>query len=290
MCSVIIPAHNESAVIERCLRAVLRSSEPPAEVLVICNGCTDDTAELASAFGDPVRVIEAAVASKSGALNVGDEAAGYFPRIYLDADIELSTDALEKMKRVLCEPGVLAAAPSPLFAVRDSSWSVRAFYRVWRALPYFAGGDMIGSGVYAVSRSGRARFDRFPSITADDGYVRELFAPHERRTLADTHFTVVAPRQLRHLIGIKTRSRFGNHELNRWSGGQLKPKSSHRGALLALPARRPDLIPSLPVYLYVVARTSVASRVKHWRRRQHIWERDSSSREIAREQPVATQL
>ena len=73
MISVIIPAHNEEVVITRCLQALLEDAPIDAmEVFVVCNGCTDRTAELARAQGYPVQVIEIPEASKVAALNAGD--------------------------------------------------------------------------------------------------------------------------------------------------------------------------------------------------------------------------
>ncbi len=53
------PAHNEAAVIERCLGAILADAPPGTpEIIVVCNGCTDDTAARARKFGAGVTVIE----------------------------------------------------------------------------------------------------------------------------------------------------------------------------------------------------------------------------------------
>src|SRR5690349_17015586 len=89
--SVVIPAHNEGTVIERCLDALFGGIDPAAlDVVVACNGCVDDTAQRARLSGHPVRVLELGQASKAAALRAGDEAARYFPRLYLDADVVLA--------------------------------------------------------------------------------------------------------------------------------------------------------------------------------------------------------
>ena len=55
MTQVIIPAHNEAAVIARCLDTLLEPPRPDRlDVVVVANGCTDDTADRARAFGPPV--------------------------------------------------------------------------------------------------------------------------------------------------------------------------------------------------------------------------------------------
>src|ERR687891_96542 len=74
--SVIIPAYDESARIGRCLDALFSGVGPGRlDVIVVCNGCRDDTAARARATGHPVRVIELPVASKAAALRAGDAAA-----------------------------------------------------------------------------------------------------------------------------------------------------------------------------------------------------------------------
>ena len=57
--NIIIPAHNEEASIGRCLSALLSGSHPGEfEIIVVCNGCSDGTANVARGFGSTVRVVE----------------------------------------------------------------------------------------------------------------------------------------------------------------------------------------------------------------------------------------
>src|SRR3954453_3171433 len=90
LASVVIPAHDEASVIGRCLRALLAGAEPgELEVIVVCNGCHDDTAAVARAHAPDAVVLELPAPSKPAALNAGDAEATRFPRIYLDADVEV---------------------------------------------------------------------------------------------------------------------------------------------------------------------------------------------------------
>jgi glycosyltransferase involved in cell wall biosynthesis len=48
MISVIIPAHNEEKYIERCIKFIQKAStHTSVETVVVCNRCTDSTADTA---------------------------------------------------------------------------------------------------------------------------------------------------------------------------------------------------------------------------------------------------
>ena len=157
------------------------------DVVVVCNGCTDGTANTARRFGSAVRVIETDVASKVHALNLGDQAARSFPRIYIDADVVITADAIRALASRLEQGDVLAVAPTPNVDVTCSSLLVRAYFDIRSRLPSSREG-IGGSGVYALSERGRSRFAEFPNLIADDMYVRVQFKPYERETLGLDHF------------------------------------------------------------------------------------------------------
>src|SRR5580658_5015807 len=58
MTTVVIPAHNEGRVIRRLLEPLIKGADPgEMDIIVVANGCTDDTAEAAASFGPAVRVL-----------------------------------------------------------------------------------------------------------------------------------------------------------------------------------------------------------------------------------------
>lgn len=281
MISVIIPAHNEAAVIARTLDTLTRGAAPhEMEVVVACNGCHDATAQIARSFGEPVRVIEVAEASKIAALNAGDAAARGFPRFYVDADVLLTFESVRAVARVLQEGAVMAAAPRMRVDLEGASWPVRAFYRVWLRQPYHVQGH-VGSGVYAVSRQGRKRFGRFPAVIADDEFFRLQFAPHERRVVEEAEFQIVAPRRLWGLIRVKTRSRLGLYQL-RTMYPHLRERRRKRGGR-AWRAWEVDAgtWPDAAAYVLVNLITRVRARLQMRRLARYRWERDESSRVAA---------
>ena len=49
MISIVVPAYNAAGVIGRCIDTVLRQTYPDFELLIIDDGSTDETAEIAAA-------------------------------------------------------------------------------------------------------------------------------------------------------------------------------------------------------------------------------------------------
>ena len=95
MLSVIIPASNEADYIGPCLSALFSGMQVAggAEVIVVVNGCRDDTATRARAMRPTARqagwrltVLERAEGGKPGALNAGDGATGGAIRMATDGD------------------------------------------------------------------------------------------------------------------------------------------------------------------------------------------------------------
>jgi glycosyltransferase involved in cell wall biosynthesis len=277
MTAIIIPAHNEAAVIGQTLQALLPQVREDDEIIVVCNGCSDDTAGVARRFEPRVVVLETEVPSKTNALNLGDRQAHSYPRIYLDADIVLGDGAVQKMVDALSAGPWLAVAPDPQMDLAGASWAVRAYYDIWLSLPYCRSG-MIGAGVYALSEAGRARFGDFPAVIADDGYVRAIFKEAERGRVSDARSVVHAPASLKWLLKIKTRSRLGGMELVlKFPGLLANEAKDYSGAMrgvLANPLKWPKVL----VYLYV----NLLSRLLAKRRLKNLagyqWEKDASSR------------
>jgi hypothetical protein len=211
--SVVIAAHNEAAVLGRCLDALLADPPPgPFDVTVVANGCADDTAAVAAARAG-VRVLDLPEPGKAGALNAGDAVAAGFPRLYLDADVVLSPGALPALVAALSGPDApLAVVPRRLVDVSGRPLPVRAFYAINSRLPAYRH-SLFGRGAIALSAAGRARFTDFPALTADDLYLDSLFESGEKREVDGVTSTVAAPRRTGDLVRRLVRVRAGNTAL-----------------------------------------------------------------------------
>ncbi len=93
--SIIIPAHNESSAITKTLVSIIDNRiNYPYEIIVACNGCTDDTAEIAGNY--PVQVIESEKSGMSFGKNLGAAAAKNDFFIFVDADTTLKTGSINR--------------------------------------------------------------------------------------------------------------------------------------------------------------------------------------------------
>jgi hypothetical protein len=274
---LILPAHNEESLLARNLSCLLDGLREDVSVLVACNGCTDATAEVARGFEPRVRVLELERPSKIYALNMADAELEGYPRIYLDADVEVSGDSMNRVIEVL-EAGAPAAEPIPTLDTDGAGLLVRAYYSVWQALHGQKPGS-VGSGLYGLSEQGRTRFGTFPQLIADDGFVRAHFAPEEIHWVQGAQSRVRTPRRLADLVRIKTRSRLGNLELQQAYPELWQQKVTGGGGLAQKARQLPlRLWPALLVYVpfQIWVRMRALRQVKNLT--EYRWERDLSSR------------
>lgn len=102
MFSIIIAVKDGMHTIERAIRSCLRQSYSDLEVVVVSNGTSDSTAEVAASIGDSrVKVIEIPQPGRSHARNVGLSASMGEYIVFLDADDEISPDMLSAARAII---------------------------------------------------------------------------------------------------------------------------------------------------------------------------------------------
>ena len=219
--SIIIPAHNEATLIGQCLKSLLASDPLPdgwqAAVLVIANGCTDATADIAQshtsqaiARGWSLTVIEEAGGGKLNALNIADEAACGTNRLYLDADVTLDPGLLWQLVGALDSDTPRFASGQPALTQAGSEIT-RLYGRFWQTLPFVTAG-VPGFGVFAMNAGGRARWGQWPDIISDDTFARLNFASGERvRVNAVYHWPMVEG--FTNLVRVRRRQNDGVKEI-----------------------------------------------------------------------------
>ncbi|NJD77578.1 MAG: glycosyltransferase family 2 protein [Candidatus Methanoperedens sp.] len=98
--SIIIPAFNEEVTISSCIESMLSLNYPSYEVVVVDDGSSDNTYDVASKFSaNGVKVIRQQNTGKPGAINTGIKSASGEIVITVDADSKLHPDALRWISR-----------------------------------------------------------------------------------------------------------------------------------------------------------------------------------------------
>ena len=90
MISIIIPAHNEEDYIEKTLQNISEQTLKEKEIIVVCNGCTDNTAKIAKKHTS--KVFELKNPNLVEARNYGADKAKYPKLLFLDADTLFQKD------------------------------------------------------------------------------------------------------------------------------------------------------------------------------------------------------
>ncbi|GAA3437145.1 glycosyltransferase [Kutzneria kofuensis] len=271
MTSVVIPAHNEEAVLGRCLSTLLADAdEDEFDVVVVPNACTDKTADVAREYG--VRVVETPYGGKAHALRLGDDVCRDFPRVYLDADIELSTRSVRELVAALERPGILACAPVPRWDLSGSSWIARRVHRVHDRL-IAPSRVLAGVGVYVLSKAGHAKAFPLPDVISDDGWVHRSFTPLERTIVPSAHSVVRPARTVRAHLRRRMRVRQGNRQLAEM--GRPAPEGRlSLSALGSLITRRSVSVVDAACYLTVLVVDKILTR----RQAEVDWSTDASTR------------
>ncbi|MEU9183990.1 glycosyltransferase [Streptomyces sp. NPDC048484] len=135
--SVIVPAYNEKECIANTLKSLAQSTHP-IEIIVVDDGSTDDTSEIARSAAESfgmtnVRVIRQENAGKPAALNNGVRNASYDIVVMMDGDTVFEPDAVHQLVQPFADPGVGAVAGNAKVGNRDT------IIGAWQHIEYVMG-------------------------------------------------------------------------------------------------------------------------------------------------------
>ncbi len=190
MISIVVPAYQEESRVGQTIRALsayLESQDPGAEIILVCDGCTDRTAEVATAaFSAPscrLHVIELARNKGKGhAVRAGVEKASGEYVFFTDADLAFAPDLIrEFVARLAAGADVVIAQRRP--GERYAGTPRRALGAVSRAL--------VGGLVLPGIPDSQAGFKGFTRHAALDLFSRLTI----QRFLFDLEILVMARRR-----------------------------------------------------------------------------------------------
>jgi len=233
--TVIIPAYNEAASVGDTVRSVLEQTTAPARVIVVDDGSTDDTANVARQAGAQVITPPANTGSKAGAQNV---ALDYVETPYcmaIDADTTLAPDAIERLLGPLHFDEELAATCGFVVPRHVSSVWERGRYveyllsfTFYKPTQDYYGKPLIASGCFSAYRTDRLREAGGWSerTRAEDMDLTWTFyqAGHRVRFVPDALCYPIEPHDLD----------FMSKQLKRWSHGFVQNVRLHWKGILPL--------------------------------------------------------
>ncbi|MEJ0052484.1 MAG: glycosyltransferase [Methylovirgula sp.] len=262
--SVIIPAHNEAAVIVQSVERILGSSYPDLQVIVVDDGSTDGTAAvLDHAYGDhpSVRIISIPNGGKANAINVGLASARGSIVVALDADTLFEKDTITNLTRWFVDPSVGAVAGNAKVGNRINTITK------WQALEYISAQNLerralvtlgcmtvVPGAVGAWRREALEKLGRFPTNTlAEDQDLTISVQKAGYRVVFDSEAVAwtEAPDTFKGLM----RQRF------RWAYGTLQCLWKHRDVTFRPRFGTLGLIAMPQVWLFQVLLTVMAPLV-----------------------------
>jgi cellulose synthase/poly-beta-1,6-N-acetylglucosamine synthase-like glycosyltransferase len=232
--AIVVPAAEEESIIQRLVETLAEQDHDGLTAIVIAvNGGGDATAQMARAAIQRAgavparfwRIVELVDRSKTRALNHGERIAReilaengrHEPDVvlYLDADIELSADAVRLMAKALRSDEARLVQPRRCADMKGGRMG-RLVGTALCSLPWVAD-DVACGGLFAVNRAGRARWQHFPDLGADDAFVFNRFDAHERIVVRAAWATHPMPSTCRGLLRQQRRWREARRELERSS-------------------------------------------------------------------------
>ena len=180
--SIMIPAHNEEKVIAGKLGNVLALDylKDRMEIVLILDGCSDKTGEIAKSFGDPrLKIIEQSPRrGKMAALNLAVPQAKGDIVIFTDANTLYEKDAIRKLvrnfsdKKIGCVCGELKYSNRSLIGEgEDLYWKYEKFIKTNES--YLRSLLVVNGSIYAIRKE---LFEPVEETLADDFVVPMVIA------------------------------------------------------------------------------------------------------------------
>ncbi len=157
--TVVIPAYNEAASVADTVRSAFAQTRAPDEVIVVDDGSTDGTGDVARAAGARVLRPPQNTGSKAGAQTFALEHVRTRYTLTIDADTTLAPDALEKLLPALRRPGVGAVCGFVLPRDVRTVWERGRYveylfaFTFYKQIQDFYGKPLISSGCFSAYRT-----------------------------------------------------------------------------------------------------------------------------------------
>lgn len=157
--TVIVPAFNEAASIADTIRSLQAQTAVPEKIIIVDDGSTDDTGEIARSLGVTVIRPPVNTGSKAGAQSFALPSVRTEFTIAVDADTTLAPDAVEKLLAAFKDRKVAAACGSVLPRRIETIWERGRYIEYLFAFTFYKrvqdiyGAPLISSGCFSMYRT-----------------------------------------------------------------------------------------------------------------------------------------
>ena len=104
--SIVIPAYNAESFLKECIESAFAQSTPVADIVVVDDGSSDRTAEIAATFGSRIKFASIANSGVSHARNLGASLTSGEWLLFLDADDLLLPSGIADLHASVGDAGV----------------------------------------------------------------------------------------------------------------------------------------------------------------------------------------
>ncbi len=250
--SVVIPAYNEERYIGECIESILEHApEELVEIIVVCNACTDRTAEVAARY-PRTNVVHEMRKGTGYARQKGFEEARGDVLAYLDADSRVHARWFPVLRKTFRDhPGSIALT-GPAFYHDLPSWQGRAINVLWwNSLAYplaYCRFNILIGGNFAVRRSALQSiggFDTTIPFFGDDTNLACRLGQVGRIRFVPSFFNYSSARRLQQEGLLRTGAAYAmNYVSQTVSGRSVISRYGERPWERVTPSRRRILSPS----------------------------------------------
>ena len=236
--TVLVPAYNEEASIADTILSLQAQTSPPVEILVIDDGSTDRTGEIAASLGATVLRPTANTGSKAAAQNFALKHVTTPYVMAIDADTTLAPDALERLGAAFDDERCAAACGFVVPRYVGTLWERGRYIEYLLAFTWYKpiqdyyDRPLISSGCFSLYQMG--------PLTAQGGWSTRTMAEdmdltwHYHEAGYGVRFV---PEAVCYPIEPHDR-RFMAKQLRRWSHGFVQNVRLHWRPLLEVPYLR----------------------------------------------------
>ena len=161
--TVIVPAYNEAESVGDTILSLQNQTVPPKEIIVVDDGSTDATGDVARSYGVTVIRPPTNTGSKAGAQTFALQYVNTEFSMAIDADTIVAPDGIEKLLEALADPGIAAACGFVLPRYVKTLWERARYIEYLMAFTFYKpiqdyfGKPLISSGCFSAYRTAALR-------------------------------------------------------------------------------------------------------------------------------------